>query len=161
MEARLNEIALDPAAPSDGNASGEQAVRAVLEEPGCESSLAIEDAARIEWDAAVIGAGPTGALAARQLALRGLRTLLVDKSSFPRAKVCGGCISGLGRRLLQSVGLDQLLEPPGAAPLGRFDLAAGGRRVSLKLPAGAAVSRFHFDAELARHAVCAGAAFVD
>ena len=78
----------------------------------------------------MIGAGPTGALAARQLALRGLRTLLVDRSSFPREKVCGGCISGFGRRILEDVGLAQLLDPSVAAPLDRFELAAGGRRVT-------------------------------
>jgi menaquinone-9 beta-reductase len=160
MESRLNQIAFEPTLRSDCLVAGGGTVDNAPEVPGCPSSLTVEDAAAINWDATVIGAGPTGALAARQLAARGLRTLLVDKSAFPRPKVCGGCISGLGRRILESVGLEQLLEPPGAMPLGRFDLAAGGRRVSLELPPGAAISRFHFDSQLVQHAVRAGATFV-
>src|SRR5580700_11390699 len=131
-----------------------------LESRGCDSTLTLQEAAAKTWDVAVIGAGPTGALAARQVALLGLRTLLVDRSSFPREKVCGGCISGLGRRILEDVGLAPLLERSVASPLDRFDLAAGGRRVTFELPGGAAVSRFHFDAELVQHAVRAGVGFV-
>jgi len=158
MESRLNQLALEAAAQPQREATGGE--RAALTTADCESTLTVDHAAEIEWDVAVIGAGPAGALAARQFALRGLQTVLFDRSSFPREKVCGGCISGLGRRLLENVGLDQLLEPSCAAPLGRFDLAAGGRRVSFELPAGAAISRLHFDAQLVQHAIRAGAAFV-
>ncbi len=156
----MNQLAFEPDALVHCERTGERTVRTELESPACDSTLAVEEAAAITWDVAVIGAGPTGALAARQLSLLGLRTLLVDRSSFPREKVCGGCISGLGRRLLESVGLADLLDSSHAAPLGRFDLAAGGRRVSFELPAGAAVSRFCFDAALVHHAVQAGVAFV-
>ena len=99
-------------------------------------------------------------LAARQSAILGLKTLLIDKSPFPRAKVCGGCISGLGRHVLERVGLGHLVEEPAATPLDRFDLAAAGKRVSLALPLGAAISRYHFDAALVREAVAAGAEFL-
>jgi flavin-dependent dehydrogenase len=156
----LNQLAFEPDALSHCECTGERRVRTELESPACDSTLTVEEAAAKTWDVAVIGAGPTGALAARQLSLLGLRTLLVDRSSFPREKVCGGCISGLGRRLLESVGLAELLGSSHAAPLGRFDLAAGARRVSFNLPAGAAVSRLSFDAALVRHAVQAGGAFV-
>jgi menaquinone-9 beta-reductase len=156
----LNQLAFEPDALSHCECTGERQVRTELESPACDSTLTVEEAAAIEWDVAVIGAGPTGALAARQLSLLGLRTLLVDRSSFPREKVCGGCISGLGRRLLECVGLADLLDSSHAGPLGRFELAAGGRRVSFDLPAGAAVSRFSFDAALVHHAVQAGVAFV-
>jgi flavin-dependent dehydrogenase len=160
MEPRLNQLAFEAAALPNREGTGERTLRTALAQTDCRSTLTIDQAGEIEWDVAVIGAGPTGALAARQLALRGLRTLLLDRSSFPREKVCGGCISGLGRRLLESVELDQLLEPSNAAPLHRFDLVAGRRRVSLALSAGAAISRFHFDAQLVQHAIRAGAAFV-
>ena len=43
---------------------------------------------------AVIGAGPAGAMAAYELARRSFRVLLVDKSEFPRPKVCGCCLNG-------------------------------------------------------------------
>ena len=44
------------------------------------------------WDVVVVGAGPTGSLAARQLARAGADVLLVDRLSFPRWKVCGCCL---------------------------------------------------------------------
>ncbi len=43
-------------------------------------TLALADAARRRWDAVVVGAGPAGALAARQLARAGAGTLLVDRT---------------------------------------------------------------------------------
>ena len=44
-----------------------------------------------DWDAVVIGAGPAGSVAASLLARSGRRTLLVERATFPRTKVCGGC----------------------------------------------------------------------
>ena len=41
----------------------------------------------------VVGAGPAGATAARTLAAAGLPVCLLDRSSFPRNKPCGGGIS--------------------------------------------------------------------
>ena len=41
------------------------------------------------WDAIVIGAGPSGAMAARRLSLAGAAVLLVEKKRFPRSKVRG------------------------------------------------------------------------
>ena len=46
-----------------------------------------------EVDVLVVGAGPAGATAARELAVRGVATLLVDREAFPRRKVCAGCTS--------------------------------------------------------------------
>ena len=43
----------------------------------------------VDWDVIVVGAGPAGATAARELAALGHAVLLVDKSEFPRDKVCG------------------------------------------------------------------------
>lgn len=47
-------------------------------------------------DVAIVGAGPAGSTAAIRLARAGRRVILVDRATFPRPKVCGGCISGLG-----------------------------------------------------------------
>jgi len=126
----------------------------------CEATMDLEHAAKVDWDATVIGAGPAGALAARQLAMSGLRTLLVDKSPFPRPKVCGGCISGLGLDVLRSVDLGRLVEEPAATILHRLELSAMGKRATLPLPMGAAVSRFDFDARLVHAAIAAGADFL-
>ena len=45
------------------------------------------------WDGVVIGAGPAGAMAARELALQGGRILLVERKRFPRWKICGACLN--------------------------------------------------------------------
>ncbi len=44
-------------------------------------------------DVVVVGLGPAGSTAAYELASAGLKVLGIDKSSFPRYKSCGGCIS--------------------------------------------------------------------
>ncbi len=54
------------------------------------------------YDVAVIGAGPAGSTAARFCALRGLKTLLLDRCSFPRLKICGG---GITTAALNALGL--------------------------------------------------------
>jgi geranylgeranyl reductase family protein len=41
------------------------------------------------WDAAIVGAGPAGSIAALHLARLGHSVLLIDKEQFPRDKVCG------------------------------------------------------------------------
>jgi len=44
-------------------------------------------------DVIVVGAGPAGAVAARTLALAGVRVTLIDRAAFPRNKPCGGGVS--------------------------------------------------------------------
>jgi geranylgeranyl reductase family protein len=53
-----------------------------------------------DFDVAVVGAGPAGSTAAYRLASAGARVLLVDKAAFPRAKPCGGGVTGRAARLL-------------------------------------------------------------
>src|SRR3954470_16152151 len=43
----------------------------------------------MDVDVIVAGAGPSGAVAALQLARAGRRVLLIDRSDFPRDKTCG------------------------------------------------------------------------
>jgi flavin-dependent dehydrogenase len=112
------------------------------------------------WDAVVLGAGPAGAMAARELAVRGARVLLVDRRDFPREKVCGGCLNGRALALLRSAGLGSLAERSGGVPLRSIRLGVRGRAVRLDLPAGMAVSRARFDAELVAAAVAAGVRFL-
>lgn len=52
------------------------------------------------YDAIVVGLGPAGSTAARDLAGAGLRVLGIDKETFPRYKSCGGCISTKIERIL-------------------------------------------------------------
>ena len=46
-----------------------------------------------EYEAIVIGAGPAGSTAAREIASRGHSVLLLDRASFPRDKPCGGGVT--------------------------------------------------------------------
>jgi len=46
-----------------------------------------------EFDVIIVGAGPAGCGLALSLALTDLRIALLDRSDFPRRKVCGGAIS--------------------------------------------------------------------
>jgi geranylgeranyl reductase family protein len=45
------------------------------------------------YDVVVVGAGPAGSTAARYMAEKGLRTLILDKEAFPRYKACGGALT--------------------------------------------------------------------
>lgn len=46
-------------------------------------------------DVIVVGAGPAGATAARELAEDGISVILLDREEFPRYKTCGGGIIGV------------------------------------------------------------------
>jgi flavin-dependent dehydrogenase len=124
------------------------------------ATLPLEQAACRTWDAVVIGAGPAGALAARELARLGVAVLLADRASFPRWKVCGCCLNRWALESLQTVGLGELPERCGAVPLRQLQLSARGAQALLPLPEGAVLSRERLDMELAAAAIAAGAAFL-
>ncbi len=121
------------------------------------ATLDLAAAAARCWDVIVIGAGPAGALAARQLALRGLAVLLVDRAAFPRWKVCGACLNAAALRTLTVVGLEHLIARHGGMPLTEMQLAAGGQRAVVPLTGRIALSRSAFDTALVEAAVGAGA----
>lgn len=123
-------------------------------------TLTLEQATRRLWDVVVVGAGPAGALAARELAGRPVAVLLVDKAGFPRWKVCGCCLNGRALQSLRTAGLGSVPERLGAVPLTRFEVSSGGQTASLLLPAGVALSRAAFDAALVEQAVDSGADFL-
>jgi flavin-dependent dehydrogenase len=125
-----------------------------------EPTTTLAEAAGRAWDAAVIGAGPAGAVAARELARRGLSVLLIDRATFPRWKVCGCCLNRSALGTLAAVGLGRLAGECEAVPLERMRLAAGGRSAELRLPGGVALSREAFDAALVRAAIAAGVSFL-
>ena len=66
------------------------------------------------FDAIVVGAGPAGSTAAYHMAMSGLKVLLLDRSKFPRDKVCGDAISGKCLPLLREMGLTSFSEAPSA-----------------------------------------------
>ncbi|WP_417388178.1 NAD(P)/FAD-dependent oxidoreductase [Gimesia sp.] len=124
------------------------------------SSLNREAACGQNWDAIVIGAGPAGAVAARQLAQQKLRTLLIERKTFPRYKVCGCCLNQRAIDALQQIGLGQLLDSTGAVPLNQFRMQYQGRETSVTLPGGLAITREVFDTRLVQSAIEAGADFL-
>ncbi|MFO0803793.1 MAG: NAD(P)/FAD-dependent oxidoreductase [Gemmataceae bacterium] len=111
------------------------------------------------WDAVVIGAGPAGAVSARELARSGCRTLLLDRAKFPRNKVCGCCLNGSALASLRRLGLGSIAES--GVRLNDIMLAAGSARATLRLTAGVAMSRALFDQALVDAARECGAAFRD
>ncbi len=117
------------------------------------ATLDLAAAASRRWDAIVIGAGPGGALAARQLAQRGLAVLLVDRADFPRWKVCGACLNGAALKTLSAMGLGA----HGGILLTQMQLAAGCRQTQIPLTGRMALSRAALDTALVEAAIRAGA----
>tara|TARA_R110002111_G_scaffold144910_2_gene211268 strand:- start:122966 stop:124141 length:1176 start_codon:yes stop_codon:yes gene_type:complete len=123
-------------------------------------TISMADACSSDWDVIVIGAGPAGTVAARQLALQNLRTLLIERKAFPRYKVCGCCLNQRAVSALQQIGLGDIFEEFDAVPLKSFQVRYHGRELNIPLPGGLAISRSVFDERLVQAAVDAGAYFL-
>ena len=110
-------------------------------------------------DVLVVGAGPAGSAAARQLALGGLDVVLVDQQAFPRDKVCGDALIADAHRALERLGqLDAVLAR--AEPVSQV-VVTGPRGGRLEVPGRIAVlPRRELDLLLCRAAVEAGARMV-
>lgn len=113
-------------------------------------------------DVIVVGAGPAGATTAYYLATAGLDVLVLEKSSFPRDKVCGDGLTPRAVRQLVRMGVDtsgpEWIRNKGLRIIG------GGMRLHLPWPElsdypnyGLVRTRMDFDQLLARHAASAGA----
>lgn len=115
-----------------------------------------------EFDVLVVGAGPGGSTAAYHLAAHGVNVALVEKSSFPREKVCGDGLTPRAVKAMLDMGVDtsadgfvrvnglRVYGPRGVMDLPWPDLASW--------PAyGLVRTRLDFDEILARRAQQAGA----
>jgi flavin-dependent dehydrogenase len=132
-------------------------VSAGLEQTVSRATIDISGAASRRWDAIVIGAGPAGALASRQMAAAGATILLVDRAEFPREKVCGCCVNGASLDVLARCGV----RVTGHAPLlSELHLHTSGRSAVVPLRRGVAVPRSVLDAGIVRSAIEAGSAFL-
>jgi geranylgeranyl reductase family protein len=113
-------------------------------------------------DVLVVGGGPGGATAAYHLARHGVDTLLVDKATFPREKVCGDGLTPRGVKAMLDMGID----PDDPAFFRVKGLKVYGRDAVLELPwpklrdwpdYGLVRTRHDFDDLLLRTAEKAGA----
>jgi menaquinone-9 beta-reductase len=114
-------------------------------------------------DVIVVGAGPGGSSAAYHLARAGLDVLVLEKSTFPREKVCGDGLTP--RAVKQLVGMGISLGPEdGWFPNKGIRIIGGGVRIELDWPElssypgfGLVRTRRGFDEIVARAAQRAGA----
>ena len=124
------------------------------------ATTTLEMVSRERWDAIVIGAGPAGALAARGLAQRQVRTLLVDRKAFPRDKVCGSCISRPALSLLEQAGLAARIEPLEGIPLTEARIVIKSRSLRVPLPGVMFIPRSALDEALVKAAIAEGVRFL-
>ncbi|MSR20228.1 MAG: FAD-dependent oxidoreductase [Gemmatimonadetes bacterium] len=112
-----------------------------------------------DWDVVVVGAGPAGTAAAIELARQGASVLLLDRTRFPRWKVCGACLSPGALSLLGALGLEGLPARLGAVPLARLVLSSRAGTVRVPLDGSMAISRAALDLALVHATEHAGVAF--
>ena len=115
----------------------------------------------------IVGAGPAGSTAAYYLAKAGVDVTVLEKTSFPREKVCGDGLTPRAVREIQKLGLPHP-EGEGWRRNKGLRLIAGGRTIELPWPEvsdfpqyGLIRTRLGFDEELARHAQAAGAEILE
>jgi len=65
------------------------------------------------WDVAIVGAGPSGAIAAVHLAANHHRVLLLDRKKFPREKICGDALLPDAMRCLDTIGIGEMVRAAG------------------------------------------------
>jgi geranylgeranyl reductase family protein len=115
----------------------------------------------------IVGAGPAGSTAAYYLAKAGIDVTVLEKTSFPREKVCGDGLTPRAVREIQKLGLPHP-ETEGWRRNKGLRLIAGGRTIELPWPEvsdfpqyGLIRTRLGFDEQLARHARSAGAVVLE
>jgi len=115
----------------------------------------------------VVGAGPAGSTAAWHLASAGIEVTILEKTRFPREKVCGDGLTPRAVREMQLMGLPH--DPAEGWRRNKgLRLIAGGRTVEVPWPElgnfpdyGLIRTRLGFDESLARHAQAAGAVILE
>jgi len=120
-----------------------------------------------EADVIVVGAGPAGSTTAFYLAQAGLDVLLLEKSTFPREKVCGDGLTPRAVKALAGMGID-ISEQSGWLRNKGLRVIGAGHRLEVPWPDlssypgyGLVRTRTDFDETLARRAQKAGARLLE
>jgi geranylgeranyl reductase family protein len=111
------------------------------------------------WDVVVVGGGPAGAAAALAARAAGRSVLILDRSDFPRDKVCGDGVAPEALDVLDRLGVDPARLTAGYPAVPRLRLRSpGGAAVerAMRRPA-FVVPREVFDARLLTAALGSGA----
>ena len=118
-------------------------------------------------DVIVVGAGPSGSTTAYYLAQAGLDVLMLEKSTFPREKVCGDGLTPRGVRALVAMGIS-VSEQDGWVRNKGLRVIGAGQRLELPWPElssypgyGLVRPRTDLDQMLARRAQQAGARLLE
>jgi menaquinone-9 beta-reductase len=120
-----------------------------------------------EADVIVVGAGPAGATTAFYLAQSGLDVLLLEKSRFPREKVCGDGLTPRAVKSLVGMGIS-VGEQDGWVRNKGLRVIGAGQRLEMPWPElssypgfGVVRTRHDLDEALARRAQQAGARLIE
>ncbi|MGY8783050.1 MAG: NAD(P)/FAD-dependent oxidoreductase [Fidelibacterota bacterium] len=107
------------------------------------------------YDAIIVGAGPAGTSAALFAHKLGLKTILLDKSVFPRDKVCGDALSGKCIRIMRELNILEDISNLEGADINRitfgspshkqFDIQLNSSKKSGYVTKGFVVPRLIFD----------------
>lgn len=90
----------------------------------------------MDYDVAIVGAGPAGSTCAAFCAQAGWRTLLLEKARFPRDKVCGDCVNPACWPVLERLGVaDRVRAQPHAQLAEVTFVSPRGRTLRLPLTA--------------------------
>jgi menaquinone-9 beta-reductase len=118
-------------------------------------------------DVIIVGAGPAGSTTAYYLAQAGLDVLLLEKSRFPREKVCGDGLTPRGVKALVGMGIS-VSEQDGWVRNKGLRVIGAGKRMELPWPElssypgyGLVRHRHDLDETLARRAQKAGARLLE
>jgi geranylgeranyl reductase family protein len=119
-----------------------------------------------ETDVLVVGAGPGGAATAYHLARHGVDVTVVERSRFPREKVCGDGLTPRGVAAMRRMGIDP--DEPGFERVRGLRVHSRHDTIELPFPElsswpdfGVVRTRHDFDALLAERAVKAGARLME
>lgn len=124
------------------------------------STLGFESVNERIWDVIIVGAGVAGCATAILAAKSGLKVLLVESKSFPREKVCGGCLNVRAQDALRRLGVEGRLHKAGAVRLSELHVQVQQVGRTWPIPSLLSVRRSTLDTILVRRAIESGADFL-